>query len=45
MERDEKLCEIDSHRVSSHYFSSFLMTKLMDDEKRKSGYNYKLVTR
>ena len=42
-ERDNLLCSLDSTRISSHYFNSFFMNKLMDCDRE--GYSYNNVER
>ena len=42
-ERDAKLCELNSSRISSHYFNSFFINKLLDSEN--GTYNYGNVKR
>ena len=38
-ERDNLLCEKDQTRISSHYFSSFFMDKLMDCGNKSYDYD------
>ena len=42
-ERDDKLCEANPNRRSSHYFVSFFMNKLMDCDVVENNPDEKIV--